>query len=243
MPWLAGLGLSLAPIVGGLFMIILKDPDRARSMGLISTKAQLTGGVADWPSFFSMQTQAIAVGGAMLFAIMTAWEFGREFSDHTAKDLLAIQTSRSATVSAKFIIIAFLVVVVTLWIEVLGLVVGATGELTGWAIPFVAGAMSQILAAACLGLALMPPVAFFASAGRGYLTPVGWAFLTLALAQVAAVLGWGSWFPWSVPALFSEMVGPRTSQLGVHSYVLVLLTCTAGLAATFAWWIRADHTR
>jgi ABC-2 type transport system permease protein len=35
-PWLTALGFSLAPLVGGLFMIILKDPERARSMGLIS---------------------------------------------------------------------------------------------------------------------------------------------------------------------------------------------------------------
>lgn len=242
-PWLAGLGFSLAPIVGGLFMIILKDPERARSMGLISTKAQLTAGVADWPSFFGMQMQAIAVGGAMLFAILTAWVFGREFSDRTAKDLLAVKTSRSATVAAKFIVIAVWATIATVWIAVLGLIVGAVVVLPGWSIPLAVGALGHILAAAGLGLALMPPVALFASTGRGYLTPVGWAFLTLVLAQIAAALGWGSWFPWAVPALFSEMLGPRASQLGPHSYFLVLLTCAAGLAATFAWWIRADHTR
>jgi hypothetical protein len=35
-------------------MIILKDPERARSMGLISAKAQLAAGVADWPTRLSL---------------------------------------------------------------------------------------------------------------------------------------------------------------------------------------------
>lgn len=34
-------------------MIILKDPEAARSMGLITAKAQLVAGVADWQTFFS----------------------------------------------------------------------------------------------------------------------------------------------------------------------------------------------
>jgi ABC-2 type transport system permease protein len=90
---------------------------------------------------------------------------------------------------------------------------------------------------------LMPFVALFASAGRGYLPPLGWAFLTMALAQIAGVLGWGDWFPWSVPGLLSEMAGPRAEPIGLHSYILVLLTFIAGIAATFAWWQSADQAR
>jgi|AMFO01.1.fsa_nt_gi ABC-type multidrug transport system, ATPase component len=90
---------------------------------------------------------------------------------------------------------------------------------------------------------LMPFVALFASAGRGYPPPLGWAVLTLAFAQIAGLLGWGDWFPWSVPSLVSGMLGPRAEQVGMHSYVLVSLTFLAGLLATFAWWQSADQAR
>jgi hypothetical protein len=80
-PWLTALGFSLAPLVGGLFMIILKDPERARSIGLIGAKAQLAAGVADWPTLLGMLAQATAVGSALLFTLVTSWVFGREFSD------------------------------------------------------------------------------------------------------------------------------------------------------------------
>jgi hypothetical protein len=64
-PCLTALGFSLAPLMGGLFMLILKNPERARSMGLISATAQLAAGVADWPTFFGLLAQATAVGGAI----------------------------------------------------------------------------------------------------------------------------------------------------------------------------------
>ena len=64
-------------------MIILKDPDRARQLGLLGPKAQLFGGTADWPSILGLLSQAVAVGGAVLFAFLTAWVFGREFADRT----------------------------------------------------------------------------------------------------------------------------------------------------------------
>jgi len=52
---------------------------------------------------------------------------------------------------------------------------------------------------------LTPFVALFASTGRGYLPALGWAFATLFLAQVAGMMGWADWFPWSVPGLFSPV--------------------------------------
>src|SRR4030095_8107811 len=84
-PLLAAIGFTLSPLVDGLVMFIMKDPERAREMGLLSVKAQMAMSTAEWNTFFSVLTQAVAVGGAIVFAIVTAWIFGREFSDHTAR--------------------------------------------------------------------------------------------------------------------------------------------------------------
>ena len=131
-PLLTAIGFSLAPLVGGLFMIILKDPQAARQMGLVSAKAQLTVGVADWPAFFGLLAQAVAVGGALLFAIVTTWVFGREFSDRTVKELLALPTPREAIVGAKFVLVGLWGLGLTLLVFVLGLVVGTLIDIPGW---------------------------------------------------------------------------------------------------------------
>ena len=240
---LTAAGFLILPIIGGLFMLILKDPERARAMGLISVKAQLIAGVADWPTFFGILTQGIAVGGSILFAMITAWVFGREFSDHTAKELMALPTPRGTIVGAKFALTALWILGLSLLIFVIGLGIGTAVDLPGGSLELDWTAFWSLMTTALLTYILMPFVALFASAGRGYLPPLGWAFFTLALAQVAVVLGWGDWFPWSVPALLSGMAGPRVEQIGMHSYILVLLAFIAGLAATFAWWQGADHAR
>lgn len=242
-PLFTFIGLSIAPLVGGLFMIILKDPEAARSMGLISAKAQLTAGTAEWATFFSILSQAVAVGGAVVFAIVTAWVFGREFSDRTAKELLALPTSREAIVAAKFIIVAAWTFLLSLWVFLSGLVVGKFVVIPGWSETLLRSAMIDLFGSALLTIALLSFVALFASIGRGYLLPFGWAVLTVILAQIAGFTGWGDWFPWSVPALFSGAAGPRLELIGSHSYLMVILASVVGLAATFYWWRSADQTR
>jgi ABC-2 type transport system permease protein len=242
-PLLAAIGFTLAPLMDGLFMFIMKDPERAREMGLLSVKAQMAMSTAEWTTFFSVLSQAIAIGGVMVFSIVTAWMFGREFSDRTAKDLMALPTSRENIVTAKLLVISAWVIAVTLWIYVVGLVIGNLVDMPGWTAQLAWQSFGDALATAGMTLLLMTPVAFIASMGRGYLPPLGWAVLTIFFAQIIAATGWGDWFPWSVPALFSGAAGPRDQLLGVHSYIIVILAGIAGLVATFYWWRNADQIR
>lgn len=241
-PLFTALGFSAAPLMDGLFMIIMKDPEAARSMGLISAKAQLVAGVADWPTFFNVLGQAVAVGGAILFAIITAWVFGREFSDRTSKELLALPTRRESIVAAKFTVIAGWTLALSIFVFLIGLIVGYLVDIPGWSLDLLRSASVDVLGSAVLTIALLPFVALFAGIGHGELPPMGWAIFTVALAQIAAVMGWGDWLPWSVPALFSGAAGPRAEFIGLHSYMVVVIASLAGLLATFYWWRTIDHT-
>ena len=224
-------------------MFIMKNPERAREMGLLSTKAQLAMSTAEWSTFFSVLSQAVAIGGVIVFSIVTAWVFGREFSDRTAKDLLALPTPRESIVTAKLATISAWVFAVSIWIYLVSLIIGYLVDIPGWTSQLAWQSFLDVLATAAMTLLLMTPVAFIASMGRGYLPPLGWAVLTIFFSQIVAATGWGDWFPWSVPALFSGVVGPRAEQLGTHSYVLVFLASIIGLVATFWWWLNADQTK
>jgi ABC-2 type transport system permease protein len=242
-PFIAAIGFCFAPLAGALFMIILKDPEAAKSLGLITTKAQIMVGTADWTSFFGFMAQAIAAGGMVLFSIFTIWIFGREFSDRTVKELLALPTSREAIISAKFVLIPIWSLIVTLLVFAVGIGVGTLVVLPGWSRELLWTSFVNIMGCALLTIPLMSFVAWIASAGRGYLPPFGWTIFTLAMANLIAILGWGDWFPWAIPGLFSGAGGPREELLGVHSYVIVILASLVGLAATFYWWRNADQTR
>ena len=125
----------------------------------------------------------------------------------------------------------------------LGIRVGAAVDIPGWSQELVTASFATVLVTGLLNFMLMPFVALFASSGRGYLPPVGWALLTLAFADLASVLGWGDLFPWAIPVQVSGMVTAHADQVGLHSYLIVLVTCLVGFVATFAWWQRADQTR
>jgi ABC-2 type transport system permease protein len=246
--WVTFAAFSIFPVIGGVFMLIMQDPGKAQAMGLIGAKAQLlSGGTVDWQSFFDFLSVGSAGAGAILFAFILAWIFGREFSDHTVKELLALPTRRETIVAAKFVLAALWIQALALWIFLLGLAVGAAISLPGWSLGVAGTAFGSLMLATFLTALLMPLVALLASAGRGYLPPLAWAFGTLGAAQVAGLMGWGDRFPWAVPGMismmFSVVYGQRAEGVGIHSYVLVALTCLIGLAWTFHWWRTADQAK
>jgi ABC-2 type transport system permease protein len=239
----AALGFLILPVAGGFFMLILKDPEQARAMGIINAKAQITAMTADWPSFLEMMAMGIGGLGEILFAFITAWVFGREFTDHTVKEWLALPVRRETIISAKFVVIAIWTLALSLLVFLVGLGIGSVIGIPGGSSNLVWNTFWTVMLTVLLINLLMPCAAFFASLGRGYLLPLAWTILALGFANLISILGWGDWFPWGVPVLVSGMVKPNADHLGPHSYLVVLLACILGLAATYAWWRSADQTR
>jgi ABC-2 type transport system permease protein len=238
-----GIVFLVLPLIGGLFMLILKNPEQAKTLGLINAKAQITAMTADWPSFLQIIAMGAGALGQVLFAFLTAWVFGREFSDHTVKEWLSLPAPRPAVIAAKFVTVAVwaLSLGVVMFLAAIG--IGAAVGIPGGSPSLIWGTFQNLLVTLPLNILLMPLAAYFASRGRGYILPLAWSFLALALADLVSVLGWGDWFPWGVPVLVSGMVKPHAEQVGLHSYLVVLLACAVGLFLTFGWWRNADQTR
>ena len=240
-PWVTVAAFTVAGLVGGFFMFVLQDPARARSLGLLGAKAQFAGGTADWAGYFAFIAQIAAVGGLLVFGLVIIWLFGREFSDRTAKDLLALPTARSAVVAAKLIVAAGWCLLLTVQLIVLSLLLGAILGLPGWSADTALRGLGTVVATTLLTVALATTYGLAASIGRGYLAAVGAMFVSLFAAQVIAALGFGAWFPWSVPSLFSGVAGPDQSGPGPLSIAAVVVVGAAASAATVIWWEHADH--
>lgn len=241
-PWGVAIGFTLAPLVMGLFMVILQDPERASSLGLLGAKAQLTAGTADWPTYLDLLGQAVAVGGAVLFAFLTAWVFGREFADRTIRGLLANPTRRRTIVLAKALVVLIWGTAISTWVIALGLAIGALIGLPGWSSLDAGRAIGSIALAAVLTVLLQSWAGLLASAGRGYIAPLAWTVGMVALAQILTVLGWGSWFPWAIPAILAGAGGTSVEPVTLGGLIALIVVAAAGLVATASWWQRADQT-
>ncbi len=236
MSWLTALATALLPLAGGFFMIILRNPELARQVGLISAKAQLTMGAADWPNYLRFLSLGAAAAGIVISGFVVSWVFGREYADRTIKDLLALPTPRAQIVVGKFAVIAVWAIVLVAVICLGGLVIGAAVGLPPASTPLIWQGELTVALTGVLTIMLVTPIAFFASAGRGYLAPMGIVMLIIFLAQVIAILGWGEYCPWSIPGVLAQ-----GAELGGASYLIVFLTGLAGIAATLLWWERADQ--
>ena len=238
-PLITTLALTLVPFMGGFFMFVLKDPDLAQKLGFISAKAHILG-TADWPSYLSLLAQAIAIGGILVFGFITSWVFGREYSDRTIKDLLALPISRTTIVLSKFAVVILWCLTLSLYALVLSLFIGVVVDIPFWSFHIMLQGSLIFIICSVLTILLSTPVAFFASAGGGYLSPLGFTVFTLVLAQIVAAVGYGQYFPWSVPALIGGIAGD-TGVIEGTSIIIVFFTSALGLLATVFWWRYADQ--
>ena len=241
--WLSLVVLSFGPLGIALFMWIVREPGRAAQLGLLGTKADLSGLEATWPAYFSMLTLVVGIGGMLMLSFIIAYIFGREYADGTAKNLLALPVGRQWFVLAKLVVAAvwWLALVVAVLAEALvtGLVLGLPGFSAG----LVLGGASDALVAAGIAFLLSPVVAWITTLGRGYLPPLGFALAMLALGNVFAKTGWALWFPWSIVPLSIGMVGHPVQTLPPGSLVVVGLTFLAGIMATILQMRCADNTQ
>jgi ABC-type transport system involved in multi-copper enzyme maturation permease subunit len=239
MPLFTALGSLFMPLGIAFLIFLAKNPELSQKLGLISAKANLIAySATDWPTYLGLFGQIIAAGGFFLFVLAISWVFGREFVDGTLKDMLAVPVQRSSILLAKFIVVAIWSAALTMVIFVIGLVMGAIIRLPQGPISVILQGSALVAITACLVIAVVMPFALFASVGRGYLLPMGVAILTLMMANLVVIVGWGEYFPWAVPGLYTQ-----GSNLAPISYWIVFLTGLAGMLGTYFWWKYADQSR
>ncbi len=241
--WVTFIAFGLAPVMGGVFILIVQDPEALTKAGGLATKAQAMHFEASWTSYFGVLTQAIGVGGVLVFGFVASWIFGREYSEGTAKDMLALPTSRTKILNAKFIVYGIWCLALALSNLLTALLIGAMLQLPSIASQVVLLLLTDYLITTLLTVLVGVPIAFFAIWGKGYLAPLGFVALTLVFAQIIAATGYGSYFPWSIPGLYSGAGGAYKEMLDNYSYAVLILTCITGYLATVIYWKTADQTK
>lgn len=240
MPLWTALGSLFMPLGMAFLIFVSKNPEISRKMGLVSAKADLLAfSATDWPSYLGLYGMIIAAVGFLLFVLVVSWVFGREFADGTLKDMLAVPIPRGGILLAKFTTAAIWSVALSIVIYVAGLIIGAIIKLPGGSISVILEGSTMVLVTTGLIILSVPPFAFLASVGRGYLLPIGVAVLTLMMANLVMIAGWAEYFPWAVPGLYAQAKDP----LPQVSYWIVFITALLGVLGTYLWWKFADQSR
>ncbi len=71
--WITFIAFALAPLMGGVFMLVTRNPDTIALAGPLTRKSQAMNFSADWESCLGILTQAVGVGGVLVFGFVASW--------------------------------------------------------------------------------------------------------------------------------------------------------------------------
>ncbi len=240
--WISVIFFCFIPLVLALMIFVQKYPEIAAKLGMIGEKAEMMKlGEPVWSNFFGMINMFLSAIGLIGFGFITSWIFGREYSDKTLKDVLALPVSRGYIVTAKLITAAIWSVILSVVFFILSLLMGKIVGISDWSGAIFSENLEIFLTVMFLTILLCTPVAFLSSWSRGILLPVGFIILTMILGNFTGLVGLSPYFPWSIPGLFSM---PASSSGNIHlttSLIILFSTSALGYLATFLWWKYADH--
>jgi ABC-2 type transport system permease protein len=202
--WISVIFFCFIPMVLSLMIFVQKYPEIAAKLGMIGEKAELMKlGEPNWSNFFNLVNMFLSAVGLIGFGFITSWVFGREYSDKTLKDVLALPISRGYIVAAKLITSLIWSVILSIVFFILSLLMGAIVGITDRSADIFRVSLSVYLTVMSLTILLSTPIAFLTCWSRGILLPIGFIILVMILSNFTGLVGLSSYFPWSVPGLFS----------------------------------------
>ena len=204
----------------------------------VTAKLGPAAATGDWAALVAVATQVTAAAAVLATGVGLAWCVGREFADGTVGGLFGLPVSRGWVAAAKLVVFLGWATGLALALPV-GLLF--TGLVLGLGAPGrdVAGGLARAALLVVLSALVAVPAGLAATLGRGLLPGIATAVGLLVVAQVGAVLGTGTWFPLTAPALWA--IDP--ASVPVASLALVLVLPLAFGAATVGAWSRLQLDR
>jgi len=241
--WITFVAFAMIPIMGGVIMFFIQNPELVPKSSILSIKISMLSTPVNWGSYLSLfLIQGAGIVGIIVFGFVASYLFGREYSDHTYRDLLSLPISRTKILNAKFIIYIIWCLGLVISDLILGFIVGGILNLSGWEYIVIFEIIKIYFVTALLTIALGTWIPFFALWGKGYLAPLGFLIAILMLSQFIPYLGWGHYFPWSIPGIYCGGAGEELkNRLNEWSYLLLFFTCILGYILTISWWKYTDQ--
>ncbi|MEW9124752.1 MAG: ABC transporter permease [Thermotaleaceae bacterium] len=170
------------------------------------------------------------------FSFTACWVFGREYTDKTICELLVKPVSKLYVVLSKFIVIFLWDVLLAFFMFAVVFIMGILIGLNGGTWLLIMNSFLTFMATSLLIMVVSTISALLANISKGYLAPIGLAFLIVIISNVVAQAGLAAYFPWTIPALFISNV-----PLGFTSIAILAITGITGFVGTVAWWRFAEQ--
>jgi len=233
----AGLSLAVIPVLADL-----KTQTQIASGGGPFAKAVAAGLYEpSWVNVLRIGTQGMTGSwGLLAFGLVTAYLFGREYTERTVTVMHTLPVRREYVVVAKTVVLG-------VWVFGLGIVsvlltmgVAAALGASGFAWSHVLGNVTDTLAAVAPLYLTLPFVAYFANLGRGYLPPMLFSLGLVMVGNALVETPVSPFVPWNMPLhlLGASWYPVPPTGLVAGSWLAAVCVFALGLGALM-W--QADH--
>ncbi|MDK8182844.1 ABC transporter permease [Paenibacillus sp. UMB4589-SE434] len=220
------IGASAAPIMMYLAYLNMKSktPDEPISFEL---------------SFYNTNLNVLLLIGPLLYGVITAYLFNREYAEDTLKNLLTIPVSRTNLIISKLILLLGWILVLTLEAWGLTLLLGIIGGFEGLSAAILIQSLKEYLIGAVLLFLLSTPTMLTTFLYKNYVpTIIFTAVITLGNVSVINS-DFKPLYPWSAVHVIT-INGYLPQYPPLYSFLAIGITSIVGLIATIVYFKKVD---
>lgn len=220
------IGASAAPFMIFIGYLDYKTKEPGKSVGFLE-------------AFSQANLYVLLLIGTLLYGVITAYLFNREYTEDTLKNLLTIPVSRTGLIVSKLVLLFIWIMLLTLVAWGLTLLLGLIGQYEGLSLDVILRTLKQFLIGGFLLFLLSPPTIFVTLLFKNYVpTIIFTAVITMGNVALAN-REYRALFPWSAVHVIAE--NEIVAQYPpFYSYAAILTTAFIGLLATFMYFKKAD---
>ncbi|UHA71766.1 ABC transporter permease [Paenibacillus sp. 481] len=190
-------------------------------------------------SFYNTNLYVLLLIGTLLYGVITAYLFNREYVEDTLKNLLTIPVSRTSLIASKMAMLFIWIVILTLVAWGMTLILGLIGQFDGLSVAVLMKSLQQHLVGAVLLFLLSTPTIFVTFLFKNYVPTIIFTSV-ITMANIAITNSkYKVLFPWSAAhAIANNEFNAHFPPL--YSYISVLVTAAIGLIATVVYFKKSD---
>ena len=190
--------------------------------------------------FSTVNMYMSALFAILLFSIIIAYLFGREYNEHTLKTMLTVPISRGKFLASKYVMFLIWILILTVVTSVTTLAFGFLAGLTGFTIQLFINSFVELLYANLLLFLTFSPFVFLSLFITNMVPAmVGGASLTLVNLLVEGQT-WAPYVPWTCPYLISSGEIADYSVGLMTPYIMIMATFLVGIVISYVYFTKKD---
>ncbi|WP_010494245.1 ABC transporter permease [Paenibacillus elgii] len=190
-------------------------------------------------AFMNTNMYVILLVGTLLYGVITAYLFHREYAEDTMKNLLTIPVSRVSLIVSKLILLFLWIMVLTFTIWSLTLILGLIGQFEGLTMALLLQSLKQFVIGGALLFLLCTPTMLITFLFKNYVPTIIFTAMITMANVVLSESEYKALFPWSASYVIAN--GDFIPQYPpAFSYAVILAASLIGLAATIIYFKKVD---